>query len=916
MKNRHLTLLCFSLILTIASCSETKTTVELKSDANSSMQSGDISTAIILVKNIIQEHPTDGEARFILGKAYIQNDDFLNAEKELNKAVELGFTSPELTLLIARNLLAKNEFDEVISTLDPSSFESNDDKILAHFMVARTYLSLENLDKAKEHVDQSNIIDSNSSYSLLSLALIAEYQTESTQALALLEKVINQTPILPEALLLKGSIESKMEAFELAAETYSDYLKLKPNSLMVKALVAHNLIRADKFPQAQILIDELLLITDQHPTINLLAAQLALVDKKYEVAKQFANSVLTSTNNGLAQIISGLSDYYLGNDEQAYYQLNAIADDLPTTHKIQQVLAVLQLKLGYTDELSQTLANIDNQDVENAELFANIGRSLAQQGDFQEANELFKRAVKISPDSAEIKTQQGIFKLLSTDQTGIEDLQKAIILDPELKEANVTLAMTYLKQGELGKATEISETWLAKQPDNIYALLLRGNIAIKAADLDLAKRYFNQASVVDAKNVTPLFNLAVIEVEQKNYQASTEFLDKIIAIDPEYSPAYRLLIRNAMKLKTEGELKNKLSKLIKNSPDAVWPRIILSRKLNIEKQHDDANSTLEALTNYESLPVVYFLTLGNNYLTQKKFDKIESLFTAWQNAQPKNAKAYTLHIELLDKQKNYKDALKVSQTALTKASLSKDFQLLSFESYFLLLTKQLEQANIKIRYLAQIKPDDAFVLRIQGQISLAKQEHSLAAQYLKKSFEQKNNIYTGLYLATAYKNLNDTASAIKFLEAELVKTPQNDIFRKFLAKLYISESPKNAIQHYKQVVSTNPNDLVALNNLAWMLFKDNNLDLAFQYASQAQTLAPEHPQVLDTLGIILLGKNELHKAIEVLSSANKISPKSAEIIIHLAQAYKANNNQSLADSLIAQLTDSDKEKWADELKEM
>jgi len=916
MKNLHLKLLCFSVLLTLISCSETKTTLELKADAQLSIQAGDTSKAIIMIKNIIKTQPDDAEARFLLGKAYMEQEQFLNAEKELNKSVELGFFSPELTLLLARNSLAKSEFNETIKILASTSFDSKENRILAHFMRTKAYLSINNLSQAKEQINKSIEIDKNSSHSLLGSALIAEHQSESEKALSLIAKVIKQSPILPEALLLKGSIESRMREFKLAAETYSNYLKLKPNSFMIKSLTAHNLIRADEHQQAQLIIDELLLITEEHPTINLLAAQLALVGQNYELSKELANKVLISTNNGLAQIISGLSNYYLQNNEQAYYQLNAIADDLPRNHKIHQVLAVLQLKLGYTDELSETLQKIDNQDVENAELFTSIGKNLAQKGDFQGANKLFERAVKISPKSAKIKTQQGIIKLLNTDQTGIEDLQEAIILDPELKEANLALAMNYLKNNELKKATEISEQWLAKQPKNIYALLLRGNIAIKASDLNSAKRYFNQAVVVDPTNLSPLFNIAVIEAEQKKHKISNEFLDKILEIDKEYKPAYRLLISNAMQLEKEDELQSKLSQLVKSSPDSVWPRIILSRKLNIENKYQDANTILEELTDYKNLPVDYFLTLSNNYFSQNKFSEVESLYAAWQKAQPNNSKSFTMHISFLNRTEKYKKALKITQLALSNPILSKDFQLLSFESYFLLLTKNVEQASIKIRYLAQIKPDDAFVLRIQGQIALAKQDHTLAAQYLKKSFELKSDIYTGLYLATAYKKLNDSASAIEFLESELIKSPENHTFRKFLAEIYISESPKKAIQHYKTIVSINTKDIVALNNLAWLLFKSNDLEQALKFSLQAKAIAPNHPQILDTLGIIYIEKKNINKAIEALSSANIISPKNAEIIIHLAQAYKADNNQLRVDSLVAQLTDEDRKTWADELGEL
>ena len=903
-------------LATLISCSAPKENSELINEAKAFMQQGDSQSAVITLKNVIKNSPKLGEARFILGKVYVSQGDYLNADKELNKALDLNYDAPELFILLAENYLASSKFDETISLLKNKEFSDAETKIRSSVLIGQAYLAKDEVDTAEQYFNDSNAIDPKAPFNMLGQALINTYRNNNDLALSIINELTTTEKTMLEAWLLKGSIESKIGHFSLAAESFSEYVKLKPSDFNVKSLVAHNLIRASKFADAQVIVDELLTITTQHPTVNLLAAQLALVNKQYEQSKELANLVLRTTNNGLAQMISGLSDYYLGNNEQAYYSLNAIVDALPKNHKIHKVLAVLQLKLGYTDELKTSLDNINDDDIQSAELFANIGTSLARQGNIEGANELYERAVNAAPNDAKLKTQQGILKIINTDNSGILDLKEAIALEPSLKEANVALVMAYLKQDKIIKATEIANSWLEKQPNNVDALLLRGNIAIKTNDNELARGYFDKALSLDPSNIIPLYNLAVIYTNENNDEASFKMLEKLLTLDKEYPPAYRLLITNAIRLQQEDLLIEKIETIVKADPEALWPRLVLSRRYNNKSNFDAANKMLEALTNYPSLPDVYFSTLANNYLTQKKYAAIDNLFQLWQNAQPDNARAFSMYIELLDIQKKYQQALEASQNALSNSRHQNNFQIKAFEGYFLLLTGQVEQANSKISALAKSKPNNSFVLRIQGQSALATKDFLNAEIYLDKSYRLNNNAYTGLYLASAYKALGKTQELISFLKQELEKHPERIAYQKFLAETYIATSPNQAIEQYANLVEKNKKDVVSLNNLAWILYQNDKLERAHQYAIKAQELAPKNPRILDTLGVILLKKNDIDAALSTLETAHRLHDKDAEIIIHLAQAHKAKNNNAKAQALISTLSAADKEAWKSDINKL
>jgi tetratricopeptide (TPR) repeat protein len=89
-----------------------------------------------------------------------------------------------------------------------------------------------------------------------------------------------------------------------------------------------------------------------------------------------------------------------------------------------------------------------------------------------------------------------------------------------------------------------------------------------------------------------------------------------------------------------------------------------------------------------------------------------------------------------------------------------------------------------------------------------------------------------------------------------------------------------AIELYEKVVTAQPNNVVALNNLAWLLREDNN-SRALELASRASELAPEAADILDTHGWVLhLGGNHA-QAKPIIEKALALAPDNAEIQAHL-----------------------------------
>ncbi len=94
-----------------------------------------------------------------------------------------------------------------------------------------------------------------------------------------------------------------------------------------------------------------------------------------------------------------------------------------------------------------------------------------------------------------------------------------------------------------------------------------------------------------------------------------------------------------------------------------------------------------------------------------------------------------------------------------------------------------------------------------------------------------------------------------------------------------------AIGYYRKVVTSNPDESQACNNLAYLLAEGgSDLDEALKYARRATELAPQSPAYADTLGWILYRQGLYPSAVRYLQQAGANSGD-VRWMYHLAMAY-------------------------------
>jgi Tfp pilus assembly protein PilF len=108
-----------------------------------------------------------------------------------------------------------------------------------------------------------------------------------------------------------------------------------------------------------------------------------------------------------------------------------------------------------------------------------------------------------------------------------------------------------------------------------------------------------------------------------------------------------------------------------------------------------------------------------------------------------------------------------------------------------------------------------------------------------------------------------------------------------------------AIRNYRKVVEAEPDNVVALNNLAYLLSnRSEDLDIALKFAQRAKELARNDGITDDTLGWVLCRKQLYRQAVPYLEHAVAKRPN-AKVRYHLAIAYARSGDAGRAKATLS-----------------
>ena len=131
--------------------------------------------------------------------------------------------------------------------------------------------------------------------------------------------------------------------------------------------------------------------------------------------------------------------------------------------------------------------------------------------------------------------------------------------------------------------------------------------------------------------------------------------------------------------------------------------------------------------------------------------------------------------------------------------------------------------------------------------------------------------------------------------------PSNSLVRKQYALLLLSFGELAKAQSaYEQLVREDPADAVSLNNLSWLVVKDDPRR-ALSLAQRAVRAEPSSANYLDTLGSMQMNQTDFKAAVASLRKARDLARDNATISYHLALALEGAGERAQSQALLQAL---------------
>jgi cellulose synthase operon protein C len=219
-----------------------------------------------------------------------------------------------------------------------------------------------------------------------------------------------------------------------------------------------------------------------------------------------------------------------------------------------------------------------------------------------------------------------------------------------------------------------------------------------------------------------------------------------------------------------------------------------------------------------------------------------------------------------------------------------------------ILAGQTDAALAEARKLQKEHSDRATGYAMEGAIlaSTKKWQEAAATYRLGLRKQPSGSLAAATYVA--YLNAGNNKDAASFAEAWMREHPRDTTLYEVQAQqLMMKKDDAAAIAKYRAILAINPDNAVALNNLAYLLGEAGD-PKAQEYAERAYQLAPLNPNVVDTLGWTLYRTGETARGIQLLRLALNLAPGDNEIRLHLGQALQKTGDKDGARRMLEPLT--------------
>jgi putative PEP-CTERM system TPR-repeat lipoprotein len=593
-------------------------------------------------------------------------------------------------------------------------------------------------------------------------------------------------------------------------------------------------------------------------------------------------------------LLAGAIEYQLGQFATAEDHLRKVVARFPGNLYARNLLALTYLRLGQPGRAQETIQPALAAAPRDPGVLRVAGQVAIANNDPKRATDYFERAAAAAKDDPAARIRLGAVRLATGDSEGaMRDLEAAAELDSDAYLADVGLIVAHVSRKEYDKALAVVDRLAKKQPKSGMPENMRGLVALAKGDRKAARAAFEKALELQPDFLPAAASLARLDIAEKQPEAARKRFEAIVARVPTNDQA--LLALAEIQAATGVAPKEILATVDRavaanpNSPRARLMQIALHARMNNPKAAlAAAQSAAAAIPDNPQI----LEALGRAQLAAGEPNQAVATFNKLATLLPQSPGPLMLAARAHVAKKDFSAASATLQKALAVQPGRLDVYRDAIATY--IAAGKPEEALADARAVQKARPKEAIGFVFEGEVLLTEKKFDQAARAYAEALKRQPEPLLVLRQRAVLEAAGKRADGEALLARWMREHPKDTVVPLYLADRNLqAKDYKAAAAGYQKIVAEQPNNAVAMNNLAWTLYELKDPG-AVGVAEKAARLAPRSPAVADTYGWILLETGDTKRGTEILGRAAKAAPNAHEIRLHYAKALIRSGDKAAA----------------------
>lgn len=854
--------------------------------ARAHLERGDIAAAVIQLRNALQQQPDNGAARLLFGQALLAARDPVGAEKELRKALETG-QEPEAVLpLLARAMFELGESARLVREFGDRQLAGAADASFRSTL-GEALLQLGRRQEAAAAFSAAVAVDARHVPAQIGFARLLASEGRVEEAGQLIDRIASAHPDKAEALalqsdlrLVRGDRAGSLQSLERAVVVDAGYLPAR------YALIAM-LIEDRRFDAASAQVADARTKRKGDVQLVYFDGLIALGKGDTPQARDAAQQVLKHAPDHVPSLMLAaaveLQDKRPTPAESFLRRALALAPEHPGARRL-----LVQTHLGANQPgkaLDAIRPLVAGREAGDPQLMMLAGDTYLANDDAAQASFYFASAAETDQQKGAARTRLGQIRLAAGDtDAGIRELESAAATKGAPAQADLALISEYMRRNELDKALAAALAFEKKQPRSPLAQQLIGSVYAAKKDATAARKRFERALELDPNYLPAVVGLATLDLAEGKPADARRRFEAQIERNPKNEQA--LLGLAELQARTgapAAEVQGTLRRAVAANPQSVNARLALVSHLLAQ---GDAKSALAAaqeanaaIPNDASILVMLAQAQDAAAEPNQAVDTFNRAAALQSGTPTALIQLGAMHGRRGDYAKATEALKRAQRIAPANATITRDLVVA-----YLRLNRP-DDAIREAKALQAAAPTNAAGFILEGDVQATRKNWPAAEAAYRAGLKLEpasGLLATKLHGALLAADKKAEADALS--KKWLADHPRDAAMRSYLGERALqAKDYKSAITQYEAVVAIDPNNVVALNNLAFAAGRVGD-PRAIQYAERAASLAPRNAAVLDTFGMLLVAKGDTGKGLEYLGRASALAPGRHDIRFNYAKA--------------------------------